>query len=519
MVTTTVSPTEANRSLGASAGSWPTIISVLVVAAVVAIGLFWGAATSAVRVWYESSAYNHGFAILPIVGYLIWMRREALAVLPPKPFLGGLVPVGAASAIGVVGHVTQVDFVQQLGLVLLFSSIVLTVLGLRITRVLAFPLFFLLFAIPFGDSLVPWLQDITAEFVVRGLRLFGIPVFIDGVMISIPNGNFEVAEACSGLRFLTATLALGFLCMNLLFHTLWRRLVFLVLSLVVPIVANGVRAFGIVLLAYVSDNEIAVGIDHLIYGWIFFAFVTAILLAIAMMLRGSEPEPAEVPRAPGGAGPTIASPRAMAVAGLAAVLVSVVFPAMVAARQDSAAVDVAAVPAPQVGPPWQLASAALPTWTPSFPMADLTDANAYLAGDTRVDHFIAFYARQRADAEVVGFRNRLTDNVEWKRLGGSAIEVEIDGRPLTVNMVRITSRGQRRVAVYWYWVDGAFTASKHVAKLRQAKVAILGGTQAAAAIFVSAAYDEQPDEAIRAIQGFLAGLEPLGPQLRQASLR
>ena len=124
-------------------------------------------------------------------------------------------------------------------------------------------------------------MDLTAAFAVKGIELVGIPVYSDGLLITIPPGNFEVAEACAGLRFLIATIALGFLFSYLTYNSIWRRAAFLALSVVVPIVANGIRAWGIVFLGYQSDMTVAVGFDHIIYGWIFFAIVVALVLALS----------------------------------------------------------------------------------------------------------------------------------------------------------------------------------------------------------------------------------------------
>src|SRR3546814_13067879 len=82
-----------------------------------------------------------------------------------------------------------------------------------------------------------------------------IPVFSDGIFLQIPNGNFTVAEACAGLRFLVATLALGLLFANAAYQDWWRRSLFMVLVLVVPVIANGFRALGIVQIGRASWRD------------------------------------------------------------------------------------------------------------------------------------------------------------------------------------------------------------------------------------------------------------------------
>src|SRR5690606_9218877 len=131
-----------------------------------------------------------------------------------------------------------------------------------------------------GDELVPALQMITAKISIILIEWSGIPAEIDGVFIDTPAGLFEVAEACSGVKFLVAMIALGALVCNLCFRSWWRRVLFMLLAIVVPIVANGVRAWGIIYIAQSRGVEFAAGVDHIVYGWICLAVVIAILLGL-----------------------------------------------------------------------------------------------------------------------------------------------------------------------------------------------------------------------------------------------
>src|SRR5690606_1800868 len=97
---------------------------------------------------------------------------------------------------------------------------------------------------------------------------------------AIPSGNFVVAEACSGINYLLATLAVGSMFMYLNFRSPWRRAVFMLLVVAVPLIANGLRAYGIVMIAHLSDYKYAMGIDHFIYGWVFFGIVIFAVFAL-----------------------------------------------------------------------------------------------------------------------------------------------------------------------------------------------------------------------------------------------
>jgi exosortase/archaeosortase family protein len=120
--------------------------------------------------------------------------------------------------------------------------------------------------------LVPLLQVVTAQLSMALLGLAGIPAHMEGVFITTPGGYFEVAEACSGVKFLVAMLALGVLIAHVGFRSWPRRLAFVATALIVPVLANGVRAFATILVAAETSNAAASGFDHVVYGWFFFGF-------------------------------------------------------------------------------------------------------------------------------------------------------------------------------------------------------------------------------------------------------
>jgi exosortase/archaeosortase family protein len=99
------------------------------------------------------------------------------------------------------------------------------------------------------------------------------------VFITAPGGYFEVAEACSGVKFLIAMVAYGTLVANVCFRSWPRRAAFMAMALVVPILANGVRAWGTVFIAGKVGIGFAAGFDHVFYGWVFFAIVMALVMA------------------------------------------------------------------------------------------------------------------------------------------------------------------------------------------------------------------------------------------------
>jgi exosortase len=156
-------------------------------------------------------------------------------------------------------------------------------------RVSAFALLYLYFLVPSGAFLTAPMQDFAARFAVAGVGLLGIPVYSNGLEIEVPGARFVVAEACAGLRFLIASVALGTLYGYTMYRSWRRRAAFIAVSIVVPIIANGFRVMGIVVLGYWLGDAKAATADHLIYGWVFFSLVSVILILLGLPFRQDVP--------------------------------------------------------------------------------------------------------------------------------------------------------------------------------------------------------------------------------------
>jgi exosortase A len=473
-----------------------------------------------VHIWSISASFNHCFLIFPICGYLIWLKRAALANMVPQPSVWGLGIIVGASLCWLMGHVASVSMVQQFAFILVLQGIFLAVLGLKIGRLLVFPLAYMVFAVPFGRFLIAPLQDVTAFFVVKGLRLFDIPVFLDGIFISIPTGNFEVAEACSGVRFLIATAALGTLFAYVTYQSRIRQLGFVALSIIVPIVANGFRAFGIVLTAYLSNNELAVGIDHVIYGWVFFAIITVILLLVGMTFRDDDPaDPVvDVENFRKSASDAVAQKKVITIAAVA-VFASVLAPVYAGQMAGRAIPAInGSLPVPSVSGGWRSIDGQVSDWSAVYPEAHATLRKSFVKGPSKVDLYVAYYTSERAGAELVSSSNAVSDPERWARASSTAGTGRVDGADRPVHRVRMVNhQNGNRIAYQWYWIGGRVTSNPYVAKLFQVMNQVLSGEEAAASIVISTRYDEVPKDADRVLQDFLINLQPLSPLLHGVS--
>ena len=213
---------------------------------------------------------------------------RALAGVPRQLMPAALLLGVPLAAVWLVSERLGIMEGRQLAAVSFVEVLFLAMLGKRLWWAMAGPLLYLYFLVPFGEFLTPGLQDITTFFIRHGLEILGVPAYIDGYVIEIPQGTFFVAEACAGLRFLIASTAFGCLYALLMYRSPLRRGVFILVSILVPIIANGFRAIGIVYLGYFLGSAEAAAADHILYGWIFFSLVILLLIALGLPFREDE---------------------------------------------------------------------------------------------------------------------------------------------------------------------------------------------------------------------------------------
>lgn len=281
----------------------PVVLALLVAFALFAV-LFRAEVAAAVSVWVESTAYNHCFLVVPVIAVLLWRRRAEVAQLQPTRGWIGLPLLAIAGVLWWIGLRAGLMEARQLGAVAVVEAALLLLLGRRGFLQFGFEFAYLVFAVPFGAFLHAPLQSWTASFIGVGLDVLQIPYWADGLAIDIVEGRFVVEEACSGLRFLIASVAFGALFAHLNFISPWRKLLFLAASVAIPIVMNGFRALGIVLVGHWAGSAEAAEADHVLYGTIFFAMVITVMVLVGQACsdrRRTDPRqaPAALPPASG----------------------------------------------------------------------------------------------------------------------------------------------------------------------------------------------------------------------------
>jgi exosortase A len=242
--------------------------------------------------WWNIDTYSHILLILPILAWLVWIRRDEVARVEAQGWWPGFLCCLLGLAICFVGRSADINLIAQLGVIVAFQGATFGILGLRVGLILAFPLAYMFFLVPFGDEIIPPLQYVTAEMATALTRFSGVETVADGIHIDTPAGLFIVAEECSGVKFLVAMVALGVLVAYSCFASWKRRMLFLLACVIVPIVANGIRAWATIFIAQYVGAEAAGSFDHIVYGWFFFGIVIALVLGVAWRWFEREPEEA-----------------------------------------------------------------------------------------------------------------------------------------------------------------------------------------------------------------------------------
>lgn len=446
------------------------------------VAVFWSTVAGMVTVWYNSETYTHGFVILPISLWLVWLKRRHLAAYTPQPTYGPLIFLALALALWFIGRVIGLQIIEQLAFITVLLVGLAGILGLQTTKFLAFPLLFLFFAVPMGEELVEPMMEFTATFTVGALRLTGIPVYREGLWFSLPTGEWSVVEACSGVRYLIASVTLGMMYAYITYHTLKKRLLFVAMSVIVPIFANGLRAYMIVMIGHLSNMEYATGVDHLLYGWFFFGIVMFILFWIGAYWQEDE-EPPHYVAPVSSMSDTMAQKRLVGL--LIVTLVGSIGAAWAVHKIETQEVTVARnLVAPQQIGEWQLVELPKP-WEPVHrPTSQLIDAFYRRPDGETVRLHVALFPDQRQGREAISAGNRLSAELNQHGVQ-SPLTVNHVGQEFNVRRARvIVQTGSKSEGTdeyfrvyYWQWfrIAGKHLSERYAGKLAEASARLSNG--------------------------------------------
>jgi EpsI family protein len=293
---------------------------------------------------------------------------------------------------------------------------------------------------------------------------------------------------------------------------------------VVPIVANGLRAYMIVMIGHLSGMALATGVDHLIYGWLFFGLVMFVMFWIGSYWREDAPAAAIATAAPLGQmtlAPVAGRGAGKGIPTMAACVlaVSALWPALALnaerANHNPAPVELGelAIGWPQIAP--------FADWKPNYMEPDVALRRSYLRDTTPVGLTLLYYRNQDRSKSLISSLNRLAGYKDsWHETEGAQRLETVGGHPLAVRETVLRSGGKALLVWSWMRIGGRDTTSNVAGKFYQAGSKLLLRGDDGAAVMLSAPFDDKPEAARAALRAFLAdNLKAVDAALAHAGAR
>jgi exosortase D (VPLPA-CTERM-specific) len=250
-----------------------------------ALLLFASAIGQLYSIWNAQPEYSYGILIPVLSIFLIWRQREPLRGLPFKGSWYGLLLIGAGLALRIIGALSTMPAVVHYALLLVLYGLVLALTGPVVFRKLLMPLFILVFMVPLppflSEQLSTQLQLVSSQLGVLVIRAAGISVYLEGNIIDLGSYQLEVAEACSGLRYLFPLMTLAFIIAYLFGGPLWKRAIVFLSSMPISVVMNSLRIGVIGITVEHWGPKMAEGVLHEFEGWAVFMASTVVVVLLA----------------------------------------------------------------------------------------------------------------------------------------------------------------------------------------------------------------------------------------------
>ncbi len=449
------------RSIGTPKANATFAGIVALIATLIALVGFGGALTQLVSRWIGQEEYSHGFLIPFVSAWLLWTRRDALRASIGRPAWTGPVLILLAMAMHIIGELSALFILSQVGFVVALIGLVLAIGGYSLLRVAFVPIAFLLFAIPLPDfinsKMSLQLQLISSTLGAQFIKMLQIPVYLDGNIIDLGNYKIQVVEACSGLRYLYPLLSLSFLAAYLFHAPLWQRVTVFLSSIPITIGMNGLRIGLVGITVDRWGTAAADGLIHFFEGWVIFIAGAALLaLEIAVLAGLSGKSFIDVfyfPKIMAPSLPQFQSRTANQMPLAASLLVLCVLgPATIyiSGRQEIIPDRYHFSVFPQQIGPWRGQSSSLDPQTERVLRPDDYILSDYRTTDgSLVNLYIVYYASQRKGSEPHS-PNECIPAGGWQITKFERTSYTDNGATLPLNRVIIEKQSIRQVVYYWF---------------------------------------------------------------------
>jgi exosortase len=272
-----------------SGAPWSRIGLPALLLALVLTAVYWTILRDLGRQWWSDENYQHGFLVPLFSAFAVWRERHALRRLEPFGTWRGLPVLLAGLGLLLLGDVGAENFLMRSSLIWVLAGLILLHLGVKIFRVVLFPLAYLIFMVPLPAILFyavtfP-LQNLAAQQAAWTLDLLGVPVLLDGNIIHLSQISLGVTEACSGIRSLISLLAGAVAWAYLMLPMGWLTVLFVVSAVPITIFANAARVVATGLIGQWFGVDYASGFFHEFAGWVVYLFAFACLMGVHGLIQ------------------------------------------------------------------------------------------------------------------------------------------------------------------------------------------------------------------------------------------
>ena len=424
--------------------------------------------------------------VIPGSLFLIYLKRNQLT---QQPFIANywlFFPLVGTLILYTFGLVGDIRLFMHIATFVSLPLIIWLVVGNCRAKIITFPLYFILFSIPVGEQFIPYLQELTTDLAVPLLEFTGVPIYRNGLYLDIPEGRFLVAEACSGISFLIASIVFGNLYAYLSFHSLSKQLLFVFISIIVPILANALRVYGIILTAHLTDMEYAAGADHLIYGGVFYTIILFLLIFIGEKFRDKDiihkiPLTSIISENNSG--------RAIGVITSAIITVFILQFSWLKSIKNSKATVESSYSINSVSLFSNSVKTELVDWQPNFQQASETHQGTILVSEkASIEFFIASYID--GTGELISSLNKLYDADRWTLISVSNLKIESFAQSVQLTHL-VSPNGKKRIIIHWYQLGSESFAIQTIAKLYRTVRVMLGVKEPSSVIAFSLEVNER----------------------------
>lgn len=373
-----------------------------------------------------------------------------------------------------MGHAAQTMLIQQITFPTIIWLTFLCAFGWNIARLLLLPLSLIYLVIPIWEWLIPYLQAWAVTVTESSLNYANIPAFIEGNLITIPDGQIEVSKGCSGLNYLLVGTILSILIGHLNQFPVKHKILFTLFSIGLSIISNWIRIIALVFIAHATEMQSTLVKDHVSFGWGIFMFAL-----IPMILVSYYYNPAQANKEEKKSIPNYPSPKISKMIMIGLIAVSAPLLSFIIDINNNYSLNQVKLKTPKID---AVQSKKTVLWRPDYHNETHGFSSRYETEQLEFDLTIKLYAKQSESSELIKFNNRIPSNNDIVK---SIKSVSINNTKIKMVHLSIQDSDEDTIVLYWFDVAGRTTSNKYMAKLYQT-IAYLNGKLDASLVTLSA---------------------------------